>query len=127
MVFRGFNERNEYLKARKKKESQGVAPLQTLRAKINEDQSATHYVVISVGGNDFRVKLARPWTLLGEIFVVQKRYLQILDRVKGMVDQNVVPTLMFQYRIDSKDQFYHIYKIFKGLFFFVATLNTIAI
>lgn len=126
-VLQGFRDLNAYLQAREKGNLEGVFPLSTLRAQIDKDQNAKHYVVISVGGNDFRVKLAQPWALLSEISAVQERYLQILDQVQEMGNQNVVPILMFQYRTDLKDQVYHIYKIFKGLGFFVATLNTVAL
>lgn len=121
-----FSNLTQYVAARNKTKFEHVKPLETLKASIDGDKDATHYVVISVGGNDFRVKLLQPWALLSEISAVQQRYLQILDQVQGMGDRNVVPILMFQYRTDLQDRVYGIYTIFKGLGLLVATLNTIA-
>lgn len=116
-----------YALARGKQYFEVVHPLETLEKSIREETKAKHYVVISVGGNDFRTKLSQPWALLSEDSAAQERYFQILDRVQGMGDKNVVPILMFQYRTDLQDKFYQIYEIFKGLGLFVAALNTIAI
>ena len=43
-----------------------------------------------------------------------------------MGEGNIKPILMFQYRTDLADQHY-IYKVFKGLGYVAATLNTIAV
>jgi hypothetical protein len=126
-VLRGFTHLDNYAQARSNYCFELVKPLETLKTSIAQDQqSRTHYVVISVGGNDFREKLLQPWALLNEISAVQKRYLQILDQVQEIKDKNVVPILMFQYQTDLQDRCYHIYKIFKGLGLLIATLNTIA-
>lgn len=55
----GYN--RNYLEARLGKgETEFVKPLDRLREKVSSNPRATHYVVISVGGNDFRVLLFQP-------------------------------------------------------------------
>lgn len=96
-----------------------VYPLKKLEQFISEHKGK-HYVVISVGGNDFREKLRNPIAMVKEISNVQKRYLQILDKVTSLKDKNVRPILMFQYRLDTNnDEVYGIYSMLKkiGTFF----------
>ncbi|MEM8727247.1 MAG: hypothetical protein AAGE99_00825 [Chlamydiota bacterium] len=86
----------------------------------------THYVVISVGGNDFRVLLSQPWKLLAEIPDVQKRYLRIVDHVQKL-GRNIKPIFMFQYRTDACSRPYFICTILGALGYIAATINTLAI
>jgi hypothetical protein len=92
-----------------------VNPMFELQRKITEAPKVTHAVVLSVGGNDFRENLMNPWRLLGDIPEIQKRYLQILENVKGMRGQKVLPILMLQYRTDINNDPYHIYTVFKAI------------
>jgi len=86
-------------------------PLRDFSTFFSKHKNETHYVVLSVGGNDFRERLANPLALLFEISKVQKRYLEILDHFKN---KNIRPILMFQYRLDTNnDDHYKIYKTMK--------------
>ena len=67
------------------------------------------------GGNDFRENLLNPWRLLKDIPEIQKRYLQIVENVKGMRGKTVLPILMLQYRTDVNNDPYHIYPMFKAI------------
>ncbi|HUD01944.1 MAG TPA: hypothetical protein VMR37_06420, partial [Rhabdochlamydiaceae bacterium] len=87
-----------------------VKPLERLARSISEAPDATHYVIISVGGNDFRVHLRNPIKLLTEVPNVQRRYLEILNRVQRM-GRNIRPILVFQYRTDANNDSYGIYKV----------------
>jgi hypothetical protein len=88
-----------------------VRPLESLSRSISEAPAGTtHYVIISVGGNDFRVHLRNPIKLLTEVPNVQRRYLEILDRVQRM-GRNIRPILVFQYRTDANNDSYGIYKV----------------
>jgi hypothetical protein len=91
-----------------------VSPLERLRKKVSERPRDTHYVAISVAGNDFRVNLLNPWRLIRDISGVQKRYLKILEQVKG-IEGDVRPMMIFQYRTDAKNDPYRIYSIFGAL------------
>ena len=116
-----------YLMARLGEErSKFVKPLDNLQAKISRASDATHYVVISVGGNDFRVLLFQPWKLLAEIPHVQKRYLEIVQKVQAL-EGNVRPIFMFQYRTDVRSRPYFICTILGVLGYLAAAINTIAI
>jgi hypothetical protein len=90
-----------------------VNPMFELQRKITEAPDVTHAVVISVGGNDFRENLMNPYRLLKDIPEIQKRYLQIVENVKGMRGKEVLPILMLQYRTDVNNDPYHIYSVFK--------------
>lgn len=96
-----------------------VEPLEQFKNSVNENPDARHYVVISVGGNDFRERLGNPLAMLQEIPSVHQRYLQILNEVKSLKDRNIRPILMFQYRLDVHHDNYKIYEILKkvGLVF----------
>ncbi|WP_420421968.1 hypothetical protein [Simkania sp.] len=72
-------------------------PLQTLENAINEAPDDVHYVVLSVCGNDFRIRLNKPFAVFGEFFKVQKRYLKILDKIQATKGKNIRPILMLQY------------------------------
>jgi len=101
----------------KEKASRGsyVHPLKNLQKKISLDPDTPHYVVISIGGNDFRENLRNPWRLIKDIPQIQKRYLQIVEKVKGLQGRNVHPILMLQYRTDAKNDPYMIYPLFKAI------------
>ncbi len=95
-------------------ESVSVSPLEELEKKVSEHPDATHYIALSVGGNDFRVNLGNPWRLIRDITQVQQRYLQIVDKIKKLPG-NIKPLLIFQYRTDAKNDPYYIYTLFKIL------------
>lgn len=101
-----------------------VRPLETLHKAIASNSNTHHYVVISIGGNDFREKLGNPIHLLREIPHIQKRYLQILRKVKA---PNVYPILMLQYRTDINHDPYHIYTIFKIIGLFAMTIHLLSL
>lgn len=110
-VGRVFRENPVYL-AKKGVAAGFVMPLEELQAAIDAKPNATHYVVLSVGGNDFRERLANPVAMLREIPNIHKRYLQIVDTIKGM-GKNVRPIIMLQYRLDANPRrdHYGIYNI----------------
>lgn len=106
-----------------------VNPLKQLQQSVNENQKANHYVVISVGGNDFRELLINPIRLLRflrQVTRIQDRYLQILREVKA-INTNVKPILMFQYRFDATKDPYKIYLILKIITVFSAAINSLCI
>ncbi len=88
-----------------------VSPLKDLQKKISEKPNATHYVAISVGGNDFRVNLHNRWRLIRDIPQIQKRYLQIVEKVKNLQGRDIRPLLIFQYRTDANQDPYLIYSV----------------
>lgn len=89
-----------------------IHPLEELRRAITQRPKDSHYVVISVGGNDFRENLSNPCRLLGNISQIQDRYLHILKQI-GELQQiyDVKPILVFQYRTDASNDRYSIYKV----------------
>lgn len=91
---------------------QVVAPLEELQQKISEKPNDTHHVAISVGGNDFRVNLGRPWSLIRDIPQIQARHAEIVDKVKGLQGRNIQPILILQYRTDANHDPYSIYTVF---------------
>jgi hypothetical protein len=102
-----------------------IRPLDMLTTDISKQKYAVHYVVISVGGNDFRENLLNPLKLLRDVPQIQKRYLDIVDRVKK-IEGDIRPILMFQYRTDAragKDP-YRIYTILKIAGGLAVTLQT---
>lgn len=112
-VLRGASNLNAYIAEKASSfTNKQVRPLDKLSKEINKNPDATHYVVISVGGNDFRENLGNPIRLLGDVSKVQERYLSILDKVKNM-NPNVKPVLMFLYRTDAVNDCYGIYTILK--------------
>lgn len=107
-----------------------VHPLNNFKEFIEEHPQTPHYVVISVGGNDFRERLFNPIAMLKEIPRVHERYLQILSEIKSLKDRDIRPILMFQYRLDVHHDHYLIYTILKvvGVFFaFVHSLSMLGI
>ncbi len=90
-----------------------VRPLAELQKNLSSSPTALHYVVISVGGNDFRVNLQNPWRLILDLPQIQKRYLQILEKVQKLPARHIRPILMLQYRTDATNDPYHIYPLFK--------------
>lgn len=111
-----------YLAARKVDFCGQYCPLTGLEWDVPKNSSVDHYVVLSVGGNDFRVLLGQPWKILGAIGEVQKRYLQIMDGLEKM-GSKVKPILMFQYRTQVNGKVYHINTILSGLGLLAAAVN----
>ena len=96
-VLRSHPALNDYLKAKKVDRMKIVYPLQELKKAVEAKPDATHYVVISVGGNDFRgLILALKGLFLG-ISEVQKRYLEIVKTVSNLKGR-VFPIIITQYR-----------------------------
>jgi hypothetical protein len=104
-----------------------VLPLEKLQQKISENPDIPHYVVLSVGGNDFRENLGTPWRLLTEIPHVQARYLQIVEKIKGLQGRDIRPILMFQYRTDANQDPYLIYSIFRVIGIAAIALQVISL
>ena len=84
-------------------------PLQSLENEINAAPEEIHYVALSVCGNDFRIRLSKPFAVLGVFFKVQKRYLEILDKIQAIKGKNIRPILMLQYRTTPKDDPHQVY------------------
>ena len=78
-----------------------IKPLEELKERVSKDLKQTRFVVLSVGGNDFRVNLMNPLKLVSSISEIQKRYFQIIDQLQDLNSKNVKPILMFQYRTDA--------------------------
>lgn len=104
-----------------------VHPLNALKASVAERPDATHYVVISVGGNDFRERLGTPWRLLTDIPEIHERYLRIVKEVVDLKAKNIRPILMFQYRLDANHDCYHIYKIMKVIAYIAMAVHLVSI
>lgn len=122
-----LNYNPHYLTARLgQKQSLDVKPLERLQEKVSSKSEATHYVVISVGGNDFRVLLLQPWKLLAEIPHVQERYLEIVRQIQA-IKGDIRPIFMFQYRTDVRSRPYCICTILGVLGYIAATINTLSI
>jgi hypothetical protein len=107
--------------------NQFTKPLNKLRASVLESPDAVHYVVISVGGNDFRERLSNPIGMLREIPRVHERYLRILEEVKSLSDKNIRPILMFLYRTDANHDPYRIYTVMKVIGVFFTAVNVLSI
>lgn len=117
-----------YIKAKlSASQSRIPSPLEELTREISKSPKATHYVVISVGGNDFREHLTKNrLKLLTDVPNIQARYLAILNSVQEM-GTNVRPILMFQYRPDANNDSYRIYKILGIAGVLTAAVNTVCI
>ncbi|MCB1084930.1 MAG: hypothetical protein KDK60_02385, partial [Chlamydiia bacterium] len=118
----GFNQ--GYLQS--KGEQGEVKPLEKLKNSIqgNNDQ---HVVVLSVGGNDFRVLLHNPVGLLWAIPSVQKRYLEIVDKIQE-INVKVKLMLMFQYQTDAiNDRPYYIHTVLGAVGYFAIIVNGVAL
>ncbi|MDP1879825.1 MAG: hypothetical protein Q8K60_02655 [Parachlamydiaceae bacterium] len=105
---------------------QKVQPLESLKESIENHKEDNHYVVLSVGGNDFRKNLFNPVQLFRNIFTVQKRYLEIVSKIQEMKSDNIKPILMFQYRTDANSDSNKIYKILKVVGVLAATIQTLS-
>lgn len=90
-----------------------VKPLEKLQEEIQKNPNSHHYVVLSVAGNDFRENLLNPISFIKDISSIQKRYLQIVEKIKGLKGRNIKPILMLQYRTDAKNDLYYIYTVLK--------------
>lgn len=109
-----------------------IKPLETLEAAIQQNARRVHYVVLSVGGNDFRENLNNPLRLLFDIPGIQSRYLQILDRIQNIKGNNgenitIKPILMLQYRTNAVSDSYQIYPIMKDIAIVAATIHIIGL
>lgn len=90
-----------------------IHPLNKLKTGIIAYPKATHYVVLSVCGNDFREQLSNPINMLRSIPDVLARYNHILNEIQNLKDLNVKPIIMLQYRVDANNDHYHIYTILR--------------
>lgn len=107
-----------YVQAKKGNSDQTIVyPLHELERHIEAHPNVPHYVVLSVGGNDFRANLETPWKLLTIIPNVQDRYFHILDRIQQLRQgsdgrhREIRPILMFQYRTARYNDPYLIYRL----------------
>jgi hypothetical protein len=119
-------EKNLYMKV---KASQGtfVRPLDDLKKRVSKSPDSPHYVVISVGGNDFRANLLNPCRFVKDIPKIQKRYMQIVDQVKGLQGRDIRPILMLQYRTDANNDPYCIYPLLKVIGIVVVAVHVVFI
>ncbi len=90
-----------------------IRPLADLEKAVNENPDDIHYVVLSVGGNDFRERLGNPLKMITEIPNILKRYSQIVDRISNLGSKNIRPIIMTQYRLDVNNDCNGIYYIMK--------------
>lgn len=114
-----------YLKNRKIKlesPSYQINPLEKLKKIIDKRQESEHFVVVSVGGNDFRELLGTPSKIMSEIPAFQQRYLKILSQIKSLKGK-VRPILMFQYRVDAGN---HQYGVYQALGKIAASIDSVA-
>lgn len=106
-----------------------IAPISKLISTINESPDATHYVVMSVCGNDFRVQLASPIKMLRSIPQILERYNSLLNelvQLKGLENRNIKPILMFQYRVDANNDAYSIYTILNAIGIAILAINLVS-
>jgi len=104
-----------------------VRPLDKLKQSIEEKPQARHFVVLSVGGNDFRENLINPLRLLWNISSIQNRYIQIAQEIKNIKNRDVRPIFMLQYKTDKNNDPYYIYPLMKWLGFFAKTIQYVAL
>jgi hypothetical protein len=112
-VLPGGKTKKDYMGLRQKRSEAFIKPLDKLKASIEKAPEAEHRVVLSVGGNDFRVLLREgPQKLLGEIPNVQNRYLKVVEEIKK-IQGKVKIILCFQYKTvaDKNQDHYRIYPI----------------
>lgn len=114
-----------YMNKKNPSGNSSVHPLQELQESIQKAPDAHHYVVLSVGGNDFRANLANPLALLQEIPQIQERYLQIVEKLKGLEGRNIHPILMLQYKTDAQNDPYWVYTV-TGLLGTIAVIAHLA-
>jgi len=103
----------DYMNERAPNGERHVSPLKNLQEKISETPDVPHYIVLSIGGNDFRVNLANPLKLIRDIPKIQERYLQIVDQLKHLQGRDIRPILMLQYRTDANHDPYRVYTVMK--------------
>lgn len=120
-----------YIQEKNQHEIPNAFPVRELENRVIDQKDKTHYVVLSVGGNDFRENLSTPppWRLLTEISNVQKRYLEIVQRIISLKDlgYDVRPILMFQYRTDANTDPYLIYPIFQAMGTIALAVHTVCL
>lgn len=114
-----------------------VFPLELLETAIKKNPGGNHYVALSVGGNDFRANLGKFWKLIWDVPYIQKRYIQIVDRIISLGEANkgnegaapikIYPILMFQYRTDYHNDVYGVYKIFGWIGRIAIAIQAVAI
>lgn len=122
------SQQRAYLQIKGKNQSSlHVHPLKDLKESINNYPGKIHWVVISIGGNDFRERLHDPIGMFRQIPEVRRLYLQILEEIKSIKDRNVRPILMFQYRTDANNDPYRIYKILGFLGKLAAAIHLLCI
>ncbi len=90
-----------------------IKPLDILWNDVKKAPDAKHYVVLSVGGNDFRESLHNPARILKEISNIQKRYIQIVEKLKALPGSDIRPILVMQYPTDANNDQYRIYPTMK--------------
>lgn len=121
--------KKSYLKNRKiapQANSYFVKPLDELEDACTSTPGP-HYVLLSVGGNDFRVRLRNPWNMLQAIPQIHQNYQEIVRKLKELSAYNVRPILMFQYRLDANHDHYKINFLFKWMGRVAVTIHTLAI
>lgn len=121
------NTKRDYLQKKLSGRALEVQPLADLKQEVEGKSDSTHYVVLSVGGNDFRVRLGNPIELLREIPKVQERYLEIVKQIQGIQGRDVRPILMLQYRPDARNDNYGIYTILRWVGRIAVAVNTLCI
>ena len=103
-----------------------VRPLDELKKSIEGKPHSEHYVVLSVGGNDFRENLSNPLKLLWDIASIQKRYVQIVQEIQSIPYRDVRPILMLQYKTDKNYDPDKIYPLMQGLGIFARCVQCAA-
>ena len=121
------NTKRDYLQEKILGRALDVQPLADLKREVEGKPDATHYVLLSVGGNDFRVRLGNPIELLSEIPKVQERYLEIVKQIQDLKGRDVRPILMLQYRPDARNDNYGIYTILRWVGRIAVAVNTLCI
>lgn len=114
-----------YAAIRNPQDKPTIQPLHELKISIQANPSAKHFVVISVGGNDFRECLDNPAKLLTIFPDVQKRYLEIVKTVQ-LLGLNVEPILMLQYPTSIEKGAYNIYPQLGALGTIAAAINLLS-
>lgn len=127
-VLHGNYAYNRYMTAKSPaSDSELTYPLDTLREEFQKDPDGIHYVVLSVGGNDFRENLFNPWRFLKDIPQIQSRYLQVVEKIKGLDNKNVRLILAFQYQTDTNNDIYGVYQILGYIGRIAATVHSVCV
>lgn len=103
-----------------------VKPLEELKKSIEAHPDATHFVVLHVGGNDFRERLSNPFAILFNVPKILKQYFAIIDTIKDIKARDIRPIIMMQYRLDANNDCYHIYKVMKVIGTISLAVNAVA-